>query len=217
MKNKSLKGLAAIALAGGLTTTSCDLMKDVEYTVTPNPLEMHGDSVRVKVEGVLPEKGIKKKASAEITPSVGGVALKTITIQGEKAEGNGQTITFKPGGKFTYTDVVVYSPSMEHSELTVSGKVYKKGKEKDQFGPEKIADATIVTPFLVQNDHKVLIGADEFRRVTEEVAAAQINYLKGKHDVRKTELKDQDIVDLGTWLTTAQSNPKVQELENRHQ
>ncbi len=209
MKNKSLKGLAAIALAGGLTTTSCDLMKDVEYTVTPNPLEMHGDSVRVKVEGVLPEKGIKKKASAEITPSVGGVALKTITIQGEKAEGNGQTITFKPGGKFTYTDVVAYNPSMEHSELTVSGKVYKKGKEKDQFGPEKIADATIVTPFLVQNDHKVLIGADEFRRVTEEVAAAQINYLKNQSNVRPTEMREDDIKAFESFMKAAQTNPKI--------
>src|SRR5690554_2907382 len=126
MKNQSLKGLAAIALAGGLTTTSCDLLKDVDYTVTPDPLEMHGDSVRIKVEGVLPEKGLNKKASVEITPSVGGVALKTITIQGEKAEGNGQTIMFKPGGKFTYTDVVAYKPSMEESELSVSGVVYKK-------------------------------------------------------------------------------------------
>ena len=209
MKNQSLKGLAALALAGGLTTTSCDLLKDVDYTVSPNPLEMHGDSVRVKVEGVLPEKGINKKASAEITPSVGGVALKTITIQGEKAEGNGQTIQFKPGGKFTYTDVVAYQPSMENSELTVSGVVFKKGKEKDQFGPEKIADATIVTPFLVQNDQRVLIGADEFRRVTEEVQVAQINYLKNMSNVRPAELKEDDIKALEAFMAAAQENPKI--------
>lgn len=209
MKNQSLKGLAALALAGGLTTTSCDLLKDVDYTVSPNPLEMHGDSVRVKVEGVLPEKGINRKASAEITPSVGGVALKTITIQGEKAEGNGQTIQFKPGGKFTYTDVVAYQPSMEKSELTVSGVVYKKGKEKDQFGPEKIADATIVTPFLVQNDQRVLVGVDEFRRVTEEVQAAQINYLKNMSNVRPTELREDDVKALQSFMAAAQENPKI--------
>ncbi|GAA0875820.1 tetratricopeptide repeat protein [Wandonia haliotis] len=209
MKNQSLKGLAAIALAGGLTTTSCDLLKDVDYTVTPDPLEMHGDSVRIKVEGVLPEKGLNKKASVEITPSVGGVALKTITIQGEKAEGNGQTIMFKPGGKFTYTDVVAYKPSMEESELSVSGVVYKKGKEKDQFGPEKIADATIITPYLVQNDQKVLIGADQFQRVTEEVAKAQINYLKNMSNVRPAEMKDEDIKAFEAFMAAAQTNPKI--------
>ena len=209
MKNQSLKGLAAIALAGGLTTTSCDLLKDVEYTVTPNPLEMHGDSVRVKVEGVLPAKGIKKTASAEITPSVGGVALKTITIQGEKAQGNGQTILFKPGGKFTYTDVVAYKPSMEESELTVSGKVFKKGKEKDTFGPEKVADATIVTPFWVQNDHKVLVGVDQFKRVTEEVQASQINYEKNQSNVRASELRADDIKAFESFMKAAQENAKI--------
>jgi tetratricopeptide (TPR) repeat protein len=33
--------------------------------------------------------------------------------------------------------------------------------------------------------------------------------LKGKYDVRKTEYKDTDIVNLGNWLAAAQSNPKI--------
>ncbi|MFN5786909.1 MAG: hypothetical protein ACK457_13170 [Flavobacteriia bacterium] len=81
MKKQSIKGLAFIAVAGTLVT-SCDLLKDLDYKVTPNPLEMHGDSVRVKVDVTFPEKGIKKKASAEITPMLGNTALKTLTVQG---------------------------------------------------------------------------------------------------------------------------------------
>ena len=65
MKKQSIKGLAFLAVAGSLVT-SCDLLKDLDYKVTPNPLEMHGDSVRVKVDVTFPEKGIKKKAKAEI-------------------------------------------------------------------------------------------------------------------------------------------------------
>ena len=84
MKKQSIKGLAFIAAAGVLAT-SCDLLKDLDYTVTPDPLEMHGDSVRVKVDITLPEKGIKKKAYAEITPMIGEQALKLVTIVGEKA------------------------------------------------------------------------------------------------------------------------------------
>src|SRR5690554_4970719 len=104
MKKSSLKSLTVVALAGSLAA-SCDLMKDVDYTITPSPLEMHGDSVRIKAEATFPEKGIRKKASAEITPTLGGVPLKTFTVLGEKATGNGTTIQFKPGGKVTYTDV----------------------------------------------------------------------------------------------------------------
>ena len=60
MKKPSIKGLALIAIAGSLAT-SCDLLKDLEYKVTPNPLEVHGDSVRVKVDVTFPEKGIKRR------------------------------------------------------------------------------------------------------------------------------------------------------------
>jgi tetratricopeptide (TPR) repeat protein len=209
MKNQSLKGLAALALAGGLATTSCDLMKDVDYTVTPNPLEMHGDSVRITVEGVLPAKGIKKKVSAEITPMLGGVALRTITVQGEKVEGNGTPIVFKSGGKFSYNDVLAYDAAMENSELTISGVVYKKGKEKSQFGPEKIADATIITPLLVQFDNKVILAADQFKRVTEESTDAQINYEKNMSNVRAGELTQADIKAFESFLVAAQANPKI--------
>jgi Flp pilus assembly protein TadD/outer membrane protein OmpA-like peptidoglycan-associated protein len=209
MKKQSIKGLAFIAVAGSLVT-SCDLLKDLDYKVTPNPLEMHGDSVRVKVDVTFPEKGIKKKASAEITPMLGSTALKTVTVQGEKATGNGSVIQYKPGGKMVYEDVVPYKPEFENADLKVTGKVFKGGKEKaGQFEDTKIADATIITPYLVNKDFKVILAKDEFRRVTEETYVAQINYDKGKSIVKPNELKDKDIVDYSNWLTAAQSNPKI--------
>lgn len=208
MKKQSIKGLAFIAAAGTLMT-SCDLLKDLDYTVTPDPLEMHGDSVRVKVDITFPEKGINKKASAEITPMLGSTALKSITVQGEKAQGNGNVIQYKAGGKVTYTDVVAYKSDMEVADLMVTGKVFKGGTEKDQIEPTKIADATIITPYLVNKDFRVIYAKDEFRRVTEESFFAQINYDKGKSIVKSTELKDADIKAYSTWLAAAQSNPKI--------
>lgn len=208
MKKQSIKGLAFIAAAGTLMT-SCDLLKDLDYTVTPDPLEMHGDSVRVKVDITFPEKGINKKASAEITPMLGSTALKTITVQGEKAQGNGNVIQYKAGGKVTYSDVVVYKSDMETADLMVTGKVFKGGTEKDQIEPTKIADATIITPYLVNKDFRVIYAKDEFRRVTEESFFAQINYDKGRSVVKPTELKDADIKAYSEWLMAAQSNPKI--------
>lgn len=207
MKNQTLKGLAALIVAGSFTT-SCDLLKDLDYTVTPDPLEMHGDSVRVKVDVTFPEKGINKKAIAQITPMIGTHALKTITVQGEKAEGNGQVIEYKPGGTVTYTDIIAYSPDMEVSELKVTGTV-SKGKKSEEITETKIADATIITPLLVQKDDKVLVGSDQFQRVTEETFQAQINYLKGRSEVRSSELRQDDIEALETFLKDAQTNPKI--------
>jgi hypothetical protein len=47
-----------------LFMSSCDLVKDITYTVNPNPLEMHADSVKVSITVNVPEKGIQKKAKA---------------------------------------------------------------------------------------------------------------------------------------------------------
>jgi tetratricopeptide (TPR) repeat protein len=209
MKKQSIKGLAFIAIAGSLVT-SCDLLKELDYKVTPNPLEMHGDSVRVKIDVTFPEKGIKKKASAEITPMLGSAALKTVTVQGEKATGNGSVIQYKPGGKVVYTDVIAYKPEFENADLMVTGKVYKGGKEKaGKFTDTKIADGTIITPYLVNKDFKVIYEKDAFKRVIEYSNSAQINFEKGKSIVRPNELKDQDIVEFSNWLITAQANPRI--------
>lgn len=207
MKKQSYKGLAAIAVVGAMLT-GCTLMGDVEYTVQQDPVQMHGDSVKVSVTVKFPEKGLKKKASAEITPKLGDASFKTITVQGEKATGNGQTIAYKPGATVNYTDVLPYNSSMENADLIVAGEV-KKGKKVVPIDPEKIADGTIITPYLVMNDDKALIGKDNFVRTTEETfSGTQINYLKGKSDVRSTELKDKDIPAFQAWMADAQVNPK---------
>ena len=72
-----LFGVAVSALS------SCDQLKELSYTTTPNPLEMHGDSVAISVTVNIPPKGIRKKVSVEITPVLGDAKLTTWKIQGE--------------------------------------------------------------------------------------------------------------------------------------
>lgn len=206
MKKQSYKSLAAVAVTA-MALTGCKLIGDLEYTVTPDPVEMHGDSVKVSVTVKVPPKGLHKKASAEITPKLGNMTFKTVYMQGEKATGNGTTIPKKEGGTVNYTDVIPYDPSMEFSDLTVSG-MAKKGKKEIEIEQTKIADGTIVTPLWVQNDDKALVGVDNFVRTTEETYSAQINYLKGKYDVRSSELRQDDIKEFQAWFEDAKVNPK---------
>ncbi|MDE5544858.1 MAG: hypothetical protein K2I83_05550, partial [Bacteroidales bacterium] len=62
MKKVQILGVAAI-LAMGMMFSSCESLKNmaknhatVKYEVKPNPLEMHGDKVKVSVEGTIPQK-----------------------------------------------------------------------------------------------------------------------------------------------------------------
>lgn len=198
-----LIGTAAFLVA------SCDLVKDITYTVNPNPLEMHGDSVKVSITVNVPEKGIQKTAKAEITPKIGSTAIGTWYVNGSKVTGNGTNIDFKTGGTATFEETIAYDPSMEAADLIITGKLYKQTKEKGVLPETKIADATIITPYLVDKTFKVLTEQDALVRQFDKTTTATINFEKGKSDVRANEIKDADILSLLAWLQAAQTNPKI--------
>lgn len=198
-----LIGTAAFLVA------SCDLVKDITYTVNPNPLEMHGDSVKVSITVNVPEKGIQKTAKAEITPKIGSTPIGTWYVNGSKVTGNGTNIDFKTGGTATFEETIAYDPSMEAADLIITGKLYKQTKEKGVLPETKIADATIITPYLVDKTFKVLTEQDALVRQFDKTTTATINFEKGKSDVRANEIKDADILSLLAWLQAAQTNPKI--------
>ncbi|MFM6935872.1 MAG: hypothetical protein ACKOXP_10540 [Flavobacteriales bacterium] len=195
--------------SGVLFLASCDLVKDVTYSVNPNPLEMHADSVKIAITVNVPAKSIKKKAKAEITPKLGSYAIGTWYVNGEKVTENGTTINFKNGGTATFEQTIPYLPEMEAADLVITGKIYKQTKEKDVLPETKIADATIITPYLVNKTFKVLYEQDALVRQFEKTSEATFNFEKGKSEVRATELKDADINALVSWVQAAQSNPKI--------
>lgn len=209
MKKQTIKVLALLAVAGSVST-GCKLLKEVDYSCTPNPLEMHGDSVEVTVDITFPEKSINKKAAVEFTPSLGSTNLKPIRVQGEKATGSGDAIQYKAGGKVTYTDKVPYKADMEVSQVIVTGKIYKGEKEKGEVEATPICDACIITPYLVNKDFRVIYAKDNFQRVTPETQTATINYDKGRSNVKATELRDEDVKEYQAFLEMANENPKVE-------
>jgi outer membrane protein OmpA-like peptidoglycan-associated protein/Flp pilus assembly protein TadD len=170
---------------------------------------MHADSVKIAITVTVPEKGIKKKAKAEITPKLGSYAIGTWYVNGEKVTENGTTINFKNGGTATFEQTIPYLPEMEAADLVITGKIYKQTKEKDALPETKIADATIITPYLVNKTFKVLYEEDALVRQFEKSSEATFNFEKGKSDVRATELKDADIASLVSWIQAAQTNPKI--------
>jgi len=205
--------------------SSCDSLKDFTYTVTTNPLEMHGDSVQVKIEVKVPEKGIGKKIVAEITPKLGSQTLEPVKVAGEKIQIGEKSIPFNPGGKVVYDRTYAYDPSFENTDLEISLKAYKgaigtKEMKKEAFESKKIAEGTIITPFLVQPDFKVVSLKEEYKEIKEFnagggpqdiniVATATINFDKGRSELRANEMKDADIVALKEWLKTNARNSRL--------
>lgn len=207
-----MKKLSLFCVFGFLLValSSCDLVKDFSFNATPNPLELHGDSIKIAVVINVPEKGINKKVKAEITPKLGNTNLGTWQIQGEKVTGNGKTIPFKAGGSTTFDVTIPYDPVFEAADLKVTGKYYKGAKEKGSLPEIKIADATITTPLLVKKEFK-MISDDEIvvSRSENKSLSAKINYDRSKSIVKPNELKDKDVLELVSFLRSAQTNPKI--------
>ncbi|MBK6444749.1 MAG: hypothetical protein IPO39_01150 [Bacteroidetes bacterium] len=162
--------LLGIAIAGcnGLGKMAKNFSQ-VKYEVTPNPLELHGDSVAIAVKGTYPPKYFAKKVDATVTPliksSTAEHPYKSVTNVGEKSTTAGNKVNYKTGGSFTYSDKIAYTADMKASDVMIKASG-AKGKTVKELGSMKIADGTIVTPLLVQADEKVIGGKDAFQRIT---------------------------------------------------
>ena len=139
LKVFSLSLLAvAVAGCGGLGKMEKNAAT-VKYEVSPNPLEMHGDSVAITVKGTYPAKYFSKKANLVVTPSIKTSSNTTVDfgaaeVKGEKATAaKGSTIMYKAGGNFTYTGKVPYSPEMRAGEVVVKVRAFKKNNAKKRM------------------------------------------------------------------------------------
>lgn len=155
----------AVLFLAAFMITGCGLKKmvkkydTVKYETTPNPLETHGQKIKVSIKGNIPEKYFHKKAIVVFTPVLvyegGTTQLKSITLKGEKAEGDGIVINKKTASSFTYEDVIDYIPAMNKSELVVNAKAKLKKKEVD-LGQIKLADGVIYTSERIGKGETIL-------------------------------------------------------------
>jgi hypothetical protein len=108
---------AAVVSGCGVKTN----MLNNNYTVTPNPLEVKGDTITITINANVPAKSINPKANIQFQPYLstakGEVALKAVTIGGEKAIGTDITVNSKTGGKISYTEKVAYNADLERATL----------------------------------------------------------------------------------------------------
>jgi len=211
MKRNIIKW-AAISLAA-IVLFSCkslDKMKDeaskIRYNVNPSVLEMHGGKVNATISIDFPAKYFNKNAVLVLTPVLkyegGELALTPVTLQGEKVQANNQVIKYETGGNITQNISFDYKDEMRLSQLVVRGEVTIK-KKVIPFGIDyKIADGIKTTPLLVNVDPKTLMLPDKFVRTVPVSKEADINYVINKYDIRKTELTQQDIVDLKNFINT---------------
>ncbi len=221
MKNKSLQTLG-LAVITAVALTSCSglgkLVKNADkitYKVTPDPLEMHGDSMTVSITGTYPAKVFPKKATVTTIPVIkyngGEKALKSVVLVGEKvteAPKGSTMISNSKGGNFSYTDKIAYTPEMKVAtlELRAAGQVKKKIKE---LPAKKVADGTIITPLLVKADDKSIIAKDNFQKVIPHSETTNIFFVINQSQVRGSEMNSAEMKTFKEYTMGASKNPNI--------
>ncbi|MFN4233828.1 MAG: tetratricopeptide repeat protein [Bacteroidia bacterium] len=199
-------------LAAGIVISGCDglgkMVKNanqVKYEVTPNPLELHGDSVAVNINVKYPAKFFAKKAAVEATPVLKGSgdekAFKSVKFKGEKSTAEGTVIAYANGGSYAYSDKIAYSPDLKVSDLKIKAVASVKSKSKE-FAEVKVGEGVITTPLLVANDDKPSLGADKFTKTVPRNYSADIHFLIQSAEVRGSELSQSDIKGLKEYFKT---------------
>lgn len=214
-----------LSAASMLLLTSCssklgELSAD-NFNVVPNPLEAQAGQVPATINGMFPEKYMKKKAVVTVTPELryanGKIAKGTsATFQGEKVEGNDQTISYLVGGNYTMKTNFKYVPEMQKSDmyLTFNAKVGKKNVEVPAV---KVATGVIATSELYRNtinNAQGCIAEDAFQRVTEQKQEANIKFLIQQANLRKSELQNNSVTEFVKLLHKINADQEGLNLSN---
>ncbi len=204
------KNLLVLSAAAALLLTSCSKLGELSadnFKVVPSPLQTEAGKVPATINGMFPEKYMKKKAVVTVVPELrygnGQVARGTAaTFQGEKVTGNNQQISYRVGGNYTMKTSFDYVPAMQNSELYLTFQA-KIGNKTQNVPAVKVADGVIATSELYR---KTLTGAqaciapDAFQRITAQKHEANIKFLIQQATLRKSELKNNSVAEFVSLL-----------------
>ena len=222
-KNLILFLSAASVIALSSCSSKLGELSADNFKVTPNPLESRGGQVAVTIDGTFPEKYMKKKAMVTVIPELrygNGQAAQgqAAKFQGEKVEGNDQTIAYKAGGNYTMKSNFKYVPEMQKSDLYMTFDAYVgKKKKKVEIPAVKVADGVIATSELYRNTlagSGACIAPDTFQRVRDQRQAAQIKFLINQANLRKSELKNNSVTEFVELLKKINADKEGLNIKN---
>ena len=197
------------------------------FKAEPDPLEVHGEEVPVKITGNFPEKYFSPKAAMLVNPVLvcedgTRTELDPILLKGEDVAGDGILIPYD-GGSFTYYDTVAYQSCMRASELVLTPVAFipKEELTEDitmddiaakykyvQLNERKVADGVIITPTRIQPQSVGVVAAHGYEKETILTREAKIFFEINRHNLNwrlplnKDEQNKQKLAELFEFLAT---------------
>ena len=218
------KSQVIVLSAAAALLTSCSgklgMLSADNFTVTPNPLECQTGQVAATINGAFPEKYMKKKAVVTVTPELrfAGQAVKgqPATFQGEKVQGNDQTISYLVGGRYAMKTNFAYQPEMEQSELYLTFDA-RVGKKQVEVPAVKVADGVLSTSELYKQTittAQPALAVDGFQRIINQKQEANVQFLINQANLRRSELQNNSVQEFVRLLGEIAKDQEKLNLDN---
>lgn len=193
--------IGAVAMLATACSSKLGALGPENFKVTPKPLETQGGHVQATVNGMFPEKYMKKNAVVKVIPELRfqGQAVQGpgSAFQGEKVMGNNRTISYNLGGHYTMKTDFTYQPEMLQSELWLTFHALV-GDKVVEVPAVKVADGVIATSELYRRTvagMAPVLAADSFQRITQIRQEASIKFLVAQTQLRKSELNNNSVTE----------------------
>ena len=203
------KVVHSIVIIGILTLAGCTLpnmiklAKQQNLVVTPNPLEVHKDTVAFEMAANLPVKMLKKGTVYTLNTfyKYGDkeMALPPIPFKGDDYAA---TPTEQP--KITKQFSFPYQPAYKTGVLQVEGVAQKGAKTKKTAPRADVAVGIITTSKLVQNSYYAAFADHGYNNKEEVVPVVIPDFLfeQGKSDLRTSEMKSDKAKELDAFIAS---------------
>ncbi len=186
----------AFVVLGAATFTGCTLpkmvkmAKDQNLTVSPNPLEVHKDTVTYEMSATLPVKMLKKGTVYTVNSfykyGSSELALEPVPFKAEDFPSTTETPTTKKS--FTFP----YKADYKVGTLEVEG-VASKGTKNKKTPRLPVATGMITTSKLVQNSYYAAFAGHGYNNQEEIIPVVIPDFIfeQGRSVLRTSEIKSE--------------------------
>ncbi|MCS7084488.1 MAG: hypothetical protein RMM53_00335 [Bacteroidia bacterium] len=196
--------------------TGCKSFQGAQLSVTPNPLEVHADSLAFTARASIePKSKLKKKGIYEGKLQLrDSVNNKTFPITGIVISGEKFPNWKKEGARTSVSPKVAYQDAMDGTKL-ISVNGYDKGKKHKDLPPTTLAPCCITTSRLYcgaapgEDQVAFYFAGVEYETRKPITLTAKFQFPQNVFEIQPTDFENQEIKAIGEFLSKKYSATKV--------
>jgi len=185
----SLAIFATLSLTGCTLGKMIKLAKNQQMTVTPNPLELHGDSVRFEMSALLPVKMLKKNTTYTLLTSY-KYGEKSASLGEVKFNGNDLPNAASEQPRVSNKFAFAYAEDMKRGNVEIEGVAAISNGKSKKTPTMQVATGVITTSRLVRDVYYVSYAPTGYDG-REELVPTNVEFFfeQGKANLRASESK----------------------------